>query len=177
MVRRILLIAGLSTLALFVGGGQAGASVTIGQLPSATPVTPGSPCSAPRDLLQPSVTGGTSYVVPPGPGPQVLTSWSHFAASAANQRLTRKLFRGVSPPGTYQVIAHDGPRTMTSGTINTFSANIAVQPGDILGLHAATNLTACLFATPPDSYSEHVSDLADGQSTAFSSLGASDRIN
>src|SRR5262249_48941554 len=78
---------------------------------------------------------------------------------------------------TYQVIAHDGPRTMTSGTINTFSTNIAVQPGDILGLHTATNLTACLFATPPDSYSEHMSDLAEGQSTAFSSLAANDRVN
>jgi hypothetical protein len=137
-------------------------STKIGQVAPADPVAT---CQeGPYDLIEPTVTGGPSYVVPPKGA--AVTSWSTTAAAAGGQ-LEFKVFRKVAEPSTYQVVAHDGPHTLVPSQLNTFAVNIAVQPDDVIGLNdtAATTTTspvACYFADPPNGYSYLFGDIADG---------------
>ena len=92
------------------------------------------------DLLEPTVTSGTGYVVPalPPASALVISSWSHNAAPApAAGALTFKVFRKVGDPATYTVVGSDGPRDLSPGTLNTFAAAIPVQPGDVIGINSA----------------------------------------
>jgi hypothetical protein len=152
------------------GASIASATVTIGQLAPGT--SPTAVCGNPTvfDLLQATVTSGNAYVVPPG-GAKI-TSWSNNAAAGAGQQLKFKVYRLVSG-STYQVVAHDGPRNLTPSAINTFAVNLAVQPGDVIGLNdvnpgAVPN--ACLFSALGQSNLELAGDLADGGSGAFTSF-------
>jgi len=162
--------ASLTALSLTASASPAAASVTIGQL---APATPSVDCTgADFDHVQPSVTSGTTYVVPPLPPASalVISSWSHNAAAAAGQVLTMKVFRKVADPATYVVVGHDGPRPLTASTLNTFSASVPVKPGDVLGLNStAASMTGCAFPTPGESRLVRAGNLADGESGAFGS--------
>jgi hypothetical protein len=157
----------LAALSLTAGASPAGAVVTIGQL------APGSPPPAicinptPQDLLQSPVTSGNSYAVPLlGVPSLIVTSWSHSAA-AGSAPLTFKVYRGTGP-NTYRVVGHDGPRTLASGVVNTFSGlRIPVRPNDVIGLHTAGAATACEFNAPGDRSFVRNGDLADGQEGTF----------
>ncbi len=85
--------------------------------------------------------------------------------------MTFKVFR---PNGglSYKVVGHDGPQPLNPGVVNTFATSIAVQPGDIIGLHHGDNAaeTACNFDTT-DTYFELAGDLLDGQSGTFHDYG------
>ena len=128
------------------------------------------------------MTFGDSYVVP---GTGKITSWSHNAFADAQQTLTMKVFRKVADPTTYMVVGHDGPRPLAGGTVNTFPASIAVKPGDVLGLNQQSTMghsTACVFAFPGESHLAGPtlgpeSNLADGQSGAFTPFGVPSRLN
>jgi hypothetical protein len=160
------LVGTISLLAALVAVSSAAASTTIGQL---APGNASAECSiSPSDALQPTVTSGNSYVVPAGGA--AITSWSTNAASVTGAMLEMKVFRKVGDPAIYKVVGHDGPRTLTGGTINTFPVNIAVQPGDVLGfndVNASSVNSACIFAVPGESNIRQDGDLADGQSAAF----------
>jgi hypothetical protein len=81
-----------------------------------------------------------------------------------------KVFRQLSG-FTYQAVAHDREDLMPS-QLNTFAVNIAVQPGDVIGLNSqnagAVN-NACVFssASSQDILTRLFTDLADGDSAGF----------
>jgi hypothetical protein len=150
--------------------------VTIGQV---APTTPPVDCAGVDvDLTQPTVTSGTGYVVRPPPQPNVqslvISSWSHNAATGAGQKLTMKVFRKVADPATYEAVGHSRTRDLTPGTLNTFGANIPVEPGDVLGINSSVpSRTACSFSVPGETRLVRIGNLADGESGAFS--GSPDR--
>jgi hypothetical protein len=170
------LAACLAALSLAAGASPAGAAVTIGQL------APGSPPPAicinqNQDLAQPPVTSGNPYAVPLlGVLPSlIVTSWSHSAA-AGSAPLTFKVYRGTGP-NTYRVVGHDGPRSLSSGVVHTFSGlRIPVRPGDVIGLHTTGASSACLFNAPGDRNFVRDGDLADGQEGAFTE-NPGERVN
>lgn len=174
------LIAGLAGMALLIGAPGASAVTSIGQL-APGPAPPPSLCTIdPYDFLQPSVASGASYVVPPNGA--AITSWSTFASSAPNQALTFKVFRkvDVGDPFVWQVVGHDGPRPLTAGAVNTFPINIAVQPGDLVGMNLANpggNSTACVFAKPGEAFRDRAGNLADGQTGTFSDVLTDQTMN
>ena len=182
-LRRIALAASLAGFSLAASASPASAAVTIGQLDPGVPTTT---CATQDfDGLQASITSGTSYLVPAA---GTLTSWSHNARAASGQQLTMKVFRKVADPATYQVVGHDGPRNLTGGVLNTFPTNIAVQPGDVLGLNTRSpTATACGFgAAPGDTIIIHgpalpdgtlIPGLQDGDSGAFGMPDDSVRFN
>ena len=160
---------------------------TIGQLAPDNP--PGTPPPAiavngPYDEIQSTVENGTSYVVPPGA--TRITTWSTNAAEGLGQQLEFKVFRYISGPNgsqeyTYTAVAHD-LESLTPGKINTFAVNLAVQPGDVIGLNdvnASTYPSAAYFATPGigdrDLENLEKGDLADGASGTF--IPTNERLN
>ena len=131
-------------------------------------------CHAPEDLLQPTVSAGTAYVVPAN-GTSI-GSWSTNATTGAGQEMTLKVFRKTTG-SSYEVVGHDGPRTLAAGTstggsVNTFSGlSLAVQPGDVIGLYPANANSvpsACMFAAGGNGYLHAATNLADGASGPFS---------
>jgi hypothetical protein len=163
----------LAVCAMAAAPSQAGA-VTIGQL-----APDGSPANCPGtefDMFSPTVTKGDSYAVPSYG--TAITSWSTNAANAPGQQLGLKVFRLVSG-STYRVIAHDGPHGL-SGGLNTFAVNIAVMPGDLIGLdNVATGVfTVCdfsdpAFVNPTDRNRNHIGDVPDGGTQSFPPPGGS----
>ncbi len=177
----------LAAMASLLMSAQAfGASATIGRLApniyqysypySYNYYPPTALCSTPEDLLQPNVSSsGASYVVPANG--MTITSWSTNAAAGGGQTMTLKVFRKTADPSTYEVVGHDGPRSLTAGTstmgtINTFSGlSLAVQPGDVIGLYpdnANTVNDACMFPSGSDSYLFSNTNLGDASSASFS---------
>jgi RTX calcium-binding nonapeptide repeat (4 copies) len=164
-LRRVALAASLAAVSLAPAASPADAAVTIGQL---APGIPPTFCNtADHDWVQPTITSGSSYVVPAA---GVVTSWSHSAAVGMGQMLTMKIFRKVADPQIYTVVGHEGPHSISPGTLNTFPASIAVQPGDVLGVNSenagAVN-NACLFSVPGETAYFRPIGLGDGQSGGF----------
>jgi hypothetical protein len=164
----------LAVLALTAAVPQAEAT-TIGQLaPNSSPAN----CPGLFDIFSPTVTKGESYAVPSYG--TAITSWSTNAADGAGQMLTLKIFRLVSGD-TYRVIAHDGPRDLVGGAVNTFQVNIGVLPGDLIGLNtanAASVPNACdfsdpAFVSPTDRNRNHIGDVPDGGTQDFPPPGGS----
>lgn len=148
--------------ALLTGPSPAAASVTIGQV--------GVPAGCElSDNIQPTVTSGSSYVVP---AVGTITSWSHRAGTAvfSNPQAKMKVFRPLGG-SAYQVVGSDGPRPLSPNILHTFATSIPVMPGDVLGLwvpdRAADDSVGCSFSAPGDSFLRRSGDLADGQSGAF----------
>lgn len=166
-LRRFGLIGGMAAVALAAGASTATASQTIGQL-APSPAT--TVCNTLRDRLQPTVTSGAGYVVPTTGGVTNwrLRSWSHNAGPGAGQTLGMKVFRKIANPANYAVVAHDGPRPLTSGVLNTFVVNIPVRAGDVLGSVQTTAASvACSFPAVGDSHLFSDGNLADGASEPF----------
>jgi hypothetical protein len=134
-------------------------AVTLGQVGPPS----GGVCEDGADLAQPTVTSGNSYVVP---GTGLITSWTTYGGPNAGLPLTLKIFRLVSPPATYEAVAHTGPRAVAANGVagNTFAASIHVEPGDILGLDGGSH---CRLAAPGDRHLSHYPSLADGESASF----------
>ncbi|HSD25344.1 MAG TPA: hypothetical protein VLB79_13570, partial [Solirubrobacterales bacterium] len=145
----------------------ASASITLGQLATSIP---DSDCSGdiPIDELQPTVSSGNSYIVP---SRGLITSWSNRSATDPGQVLAFKVFRNEGG-NTYRVVGHDGPRALVSSALNTFPTSIAVQAGDVIGLHHGDTAaqTACNFGAT-DTYFERNGDLLDGQFGDFHDYG------
>jgi hypothetical protein len=167
----------LAAAALF--GAAPARGVTIGQLAPGSPPSP--ICGFGQvDAVQTTVAAGTDYVVPPF-GTTVV-SWRTNAGTdsgPAGQLYEFKVFRQTGP-SSYTVVGHDGPHVLQDGVLNTFAANIAVRPGDRIGLRWDNGgfATACEFvAENADDYFERPGDLADGASGDFNSHGGQYRLN
>jgi hypothetical protein len=170
-VKRLALLAGLLTL---LGASSAEATITLGQLPpsGATFATCG-PTSG--SYIQPTVTSGNSYVVPRAGR---ITSWTTAATSNSNQTMSLKIFRPLGG-AAYLAVSHDGPHSLTPSAVNTFAVNLAVQPGDVLGVNTdgTPNLVGCRFDVPGDtSWGSFPASPDDGQSATFMSVPDS-RLN
>jgi hypothetical protein len=167
LIGSLALIATAVALVLAVDVRPAIASVTIGQLGK-----PFQDYTADFDWIQPTVSSGNSYVAP---ATGTITFWSHNAAPGPNQTLTLKLFRKIADPATYVAVAHDGPRPLTGGAVNTFQVNIPVQAGDVLGVNTKSPTSSGAFFLEPGQtflYRDQSPGLADGASGAFKIGGA-----
>jgi Ca2+-binding RTX toxin-like protein len=176
-MRRFSLAVVMGAAALTASASPAAGAVTIGQVPAATPPAA---CSTQRDTTQPTVTSGNAYVVPNTGGivSWTVTSWSTFASADMGQSFTMKLFRQVAGM-TYTVVGHDGPHDLTPSALNTFPANVAAKPGDVLGLNSGSNPAddACNFTVPMDTALTRSGDLADGESGDFGTTTPFWRVN
>jgi hypothetical protein len=141
---------------------RAAGAVTIGQLPTDTPAAS---CNSGFDYLQPSVTGGTLYVAREA---GTITSWSTIS-KGAGATYTLKIFRRTTDPDAFLVIAHTSPQTLTQG-LNTVPVSVPVRSGDLIGFHESGPINSCVFPQTGDSVLRASADLADGNSTAFSSF-------
>ncbi len=138
-------------------------AATIGQIPPVDPPT--TTCGNTFDQLQPTVTGGTSYVVPSTDGIAnwTVTSWS-TKSSSPGESMTLKMFRKAGDPDVYKAIAHEGPHSLVAG-VNTFPAHLEVQAGDVLGVNSTPG--SCVFPVPGEHFLYFLGNLADGQQASF----------
>jgi hypothetical protein len=163
---RTALIAGVIALSVLAGAPAAGASVTLGQVPSGT--TLGCNGNEPDgvDWVQPSVTSGNSYVAPVA---GTITSWDSDAGFGT---IGMKMFRHVSGL-IYSVVGHDGPFPMPGGP---YPASIPVKAGDILGLFNMQTNGGCSFEVPGEAGAAiYFGGLADNEAETF--MPASNRLN
>jgi hypothetical protein len=157
----------------------AGAATTIG----ASPPGAAEVCvDGPFDLVQSSTIPQGQYTVPSGINQPVITSWSHKADSGIGEALSFKVFRKVAEPSTYVQVAHDGPRSLTPGVVNTFPVNLPVQAGDLIGINnenAAVAPNACVFTSTISfgTFSSRSGSLNDGQSGDFTPDDPGERVN
>jgi hypothetical protein len=174
-------IALLGAAALFAaawsGPAATGAgAVTIGQLaaaPSNFFCT-----NANSDYLQPTVTSGNTYVVPPFGA--TVTEWSTQAGNSAPGALVAfKAYRLVAGT-TYQVVGADQPRAIVPFSLNRFPVNIPVQPGDVIGFNLLNGNVAahtCVQPVPGQSYLFLFPGLAVGQAGTYTQVNLNSRLN
>jgi hypothetical protein len=140
LARTAVILIVLTSFAIPAGAGAA--QTTIGQL---APLNSALACSGPSLFLQSALGSGPSYAAP---GPGAVTSWSTTAAAGAGRTLTLKVLRPFSG-GSFQVVGHDGPRTLVPGRVNTFETGIPVEANDILALNTESSdpalIGACTF--------------------------------
>jgi hypothetical protein len=167
----------LAALALIAGASTAEASVPLGQIAE----TPTGDCGTNFDFLQKGVQEGNSYTVPDTGGISSwnLISWSTNAGVGASSgaEYTLKVFRQVA--GSNYVVGHDGPRPLVQDGLSLFASNLAVKPGDLLGIHTSTTGTNCIASTGLSEDAllfRSMSDLADGSSGTFGP-GSGSRLN
>jgi hypothetical protein len=141
----------------------AGAAVTLGQLPAAPP--PASSDCASADFLQPSITGGNLYIARQA---GTITSWA-TNSSGGGATYVFKVFRRTSDPDVFQVIARASPRVLTAG-LNTVPVNIAVRPGDMIGINVSAGPSSCTFLQPGDAVLTRAGALSEGASGPFAPL-------
>lgn len=129
--------------ALVLGLGPASASAaTIGQ----TTASANYFCTAEYDL-QTGVSSGTGFVVPPGSW--LLTSWSTFAGSYGGS-MGLMIFRPAAVPGAYTVIAESPVQSLAPNGLNSFSASVVVQGGDLLGFWSGNAASCATFTELPE---------------------------
>ena len=125
------------------------AATSIGSAAGAIPCNPG------FDIVQ-SSSGGPSYTVPAGGGS--IMSWSTLAGPLDVGPAKFEVWR-VKSPGLYTLVGISLSEALTPGTLNTFPVNIAVQAGDLLGLHVDGPLM-CLLKTTSTSDTIAQTDVA-----------------
>jgi hypothetical protein len=168
---KVLAIASFAA-AMLVAAPSAGAVVTIGQT-----ANPAINC-ANFDRLQPTVTSGTPYVVPATVASGTITSWSTQAGNNAGP-LGMKVYRPVGG-NTFQVLGQDGPRTLIANALNTFSTNIAVRAGDVLGNFTPAGPDTgpvCTFNVLGEFYLRRAGNLANGSQGTFDLFAGDRRLN
>jgi hypothetical protein len=175
---RTWILAALTILTALVACSGAAAQETIGQVAPATSLGESCQYIVPYDQFQVSVGEGAGYVVPAPGG--AITSWSTNARSGFGQGLGLKIFRAAGPLH-YTVVGHDGPRTLTPSTLNTFPVALPVQAGDVIGVDVPVETvpTACEFPTlmSSDMISFGEGDNADGSSFEIENTYGEHRVN
>ena len=165
-------VALIGALSLVAGASPAPAAVTVGQTN-----TPAVACGE-FDRVQPSVTSGNSYVVPSTGGVTnwTVTSWSAQGGTSPDQ-MAMKFYRSLGGVA-YQIVGHDGPRTVAPNTPNTFQTSIAVKAGDILGNYTPDTVgPVCTFNVTGESYFRRSGNLADGTGGDFTLFNMDRRLN
>jgi hypothetical protein len=128
MLRRIALVTALlAAVTVFGTAAPALAATVIGQ----TAVTNGIGCGGATRIQTGVASAGSSFAVPTGNW--LLTGWSTLAGSSGGQ-MAAVVTHPTGTPGQYTIVAVTPTETLTANTLNTFSASISVQAGDILGL-------------------------------------------
>jgi hypothetical protein len=162
MIGRVWAVSSLAVASLAIGAASASASVTLGHLtPSSV-----SDCNTPTtDLITPTVSSGNSYAAP---SDGTITSWSvNGALSPSNGSAKLKVFRKVSDPARYQVVAQDNFRTINHSVLNTFNVTMGgIQAGDLIGLTFQAH-TDCQITTPGGVFLTRGGDLPDGAQGDF----------
>lgn len=170
-IRRLAAAVCLATALSAASAAPGGAAVTIGQT-----VAPTTVCGSQVDRLQPTVTSGNTYVVPPTVSSGIITSWSTQAVAGGGM-LAMKVYRPLGGL-TYLVVGHEGPHALVGGALNTFPASVAVKAGDVLGLSTppSAGQPGCLFEITGESGSlRRDGILADGESGEFMAGANPDR--
>ena len=135
MIRRTSLVAALSAASFVLFGGEAFAgTLTVGQDFEAGNVL----CGNETDL-QTSVSSGNSYTVGAA---GVITSWSFHNGIDAQPGLKLKVAR-PQPGGGYVFVGEAAAGTQNLHALNTYPANIPVQPGDIIGIFVGSPFGHC----------------------------------
>ena len=164
-VLRMTLGGSLLALSFAVCSSPAAASVVVGQI-----AAPTNTCASPVDRVQPTVSIGNSYVIPAN---GTITSWSTTTATNGGQ-MKLKVFRPVVG-NTFSVVGQTDPRDLALNTTNTFSANIAVKAGDVIGMNSFSGTPDCGTLVTGENYLRQpaatatpaTGDLANGQSATF----------
>lgn len=164
---RATLLAGIACLLLTVWAAPASGSVTVGQVAPGTSTS----CSSSFEFL------GSSTADYAMPATGTITSWTHHAQANLNQTPTLKIYRKVGDPGSYQVVAHDGPNPIGSTETKTFPTSLPVKAGDVLGITGAGGANIGCSFTGPGELSFRMGNLADGGIGDFSVLGSNSRVN
>jgi len=107
----------------------AAATTEMGATAEIQAAEPPSPISGGGFAVQVSEAAGT-YAVPSGY--DTITAWRHSAGTTAGL-LTFKVLRPTGAPKEFVAIASDS-RSVAAGTVQSFAVQIAVQPGDRIGL-------------------------------------------
>jgi hypothetical protein len=126
-------VLGAASFLLF-GGVAFGGTLTVGQDFEAGNVI----CGNQTDL-QTAVSSGNSYTVS---GPGAITSWSFHNGIDALPGLRLKVAR-PQPGGGYVFVGEAPAGTQNLHALNTFPANIPVQPGDIIGIFVGSPFGHC----------------------------------
>jgi hypothetical protein len=135
MIRRASLVAALSAASFLLFGGAAFAGTsTVGQDFEAGNVI----CGSQTDL-QTAVSSGNSYTVAAA---GVITSWSFHNGIDALPGLKLKVARPQSGGG-HVFVGEAAAGTQNLHALNTFPANIPVQPGDIIGIFVGSPFGHC----------------------------------
>ena len=130
-----ILVAALSGASVLLFGGEAFAgSSTVGQDFEAGNVL----CSNQIDL-QTSVSSGNSYTIG---APGVITSWSFHNGIDALPGLKLEVAR-PQPGGGYVFAGESAAGTQNLHALNTYPANIPVQPGDLIGIFVGSPFGHC----------------------------------
>src|SRR5262245_14538114 len=130
MFRRAALTLVLGAAILAVPASAGAQTVTLGQVAPAGTASFCSLCSHFQDTTEPT---SPAYVIPAGNW--TVTSWSVMSGTSNDGGQRLQIWR---PEGAlYRLVAQSGLETVIAapgGTTRTFSSNVAVQPGDHLGL-------------------------------------------
>ena len=144
------------------------ATTTVGQL-----AQPGSTtnCNG-RTFLGTGVSSGVSYTVPVA---GVITSWSFWDGATTITGLKLKVGR---PNGGHFTIVGSATAGPQAGlTINTYTANIPVQAGDVIGIYSGS-LGDCLLDTgnTSDTFSSETGDIGTGTNLVPDLTGSGARL-
>jgi hypothetical protein len=80
------------------------------------------------------VASGNSYTIGTA---GTITSWSFRTGSVSVPGLKLKVGRPQTTADTYRIIGEAAAGTQAPNAVNTYTTNIAVQSGDVVGIHAA----------------------------------------
>jgi PKD repeat protein len=150
---RKLVCVGLILAGLALAPAASAATVQIGALaPSGTTVTGCTECAT---FQSGSDAAGPSYAVPVGDS-GVITSWSVLGAplgttcdGSCDAELV--VFRPTQTPNEYDFVGSSADETTTpNGDAQTFSTDIVVQSGDLIGLFANYNTPAYFTSAVPN---------------------------
>jgi hypothetical protein len=160
MSRKIYGVVAAGAVMLF-GAPSAIAATTIGQT-----FTPATECGV-ITFLQ-SISPNNQYAAPAA---GVITSWRFQAASPAPQ-VKLKVARALGG-NDFTIVGESELQTLTANTVNSFSARISVQAGDVLGIFNATEGTPCGIAPATPGFLFHFieGDVPPGPTTTFNSSG------
>ena len=119
--------------------------------------------------------GDTNYVVPSGGGK--ITSFS-FESDGTNtgEQVDFLVLRQVSG-SSYKVVGKSGLEPLAGTGLETFSASVSVQAGDVLGLYGGAALHNCLHSGNGVSVETVGADPAVGDTLDFSQTLANQDVN
>ena len=138
----------VTLFAMVLASGASASTVTIGQTSSTANYLCGSGFGTgvtDEYDFQTGVASGASFIVPAGQW--TITSWSTYAGSLGGL-MSMMVARPTGATDTYTVVATSPVASLAPSVLNTFAANVRVQPGDLLGFWA--NIEASCITDPVD---------------------------